>query len=127
MRENVLDDIIQLEKAEMFSQTRYLHHAAERRKGMATNKSGMRPGMSGGKPNADLGQALLAVIGVGLAGGIALVGGAVKLGEKMLDLQVKAYEKIESEREAHRELVRQATANELEFGVDPDASEEEEK
>ena len=98
---------------------------------MATNKSGMKPGKgllnAGRRPDGDLGQSLLAILGIGIAGSIALVGGAVKLGEKMLDLQVKAYEKIESEREAHREFVRQATANELEFGVDPDASEEEEK
>ena len=94
---------------------------------MATNKSGMRPGSGAGrKPDAELGEALLAVIGVGLAGSIALIGGAVKLGEKMLDLQVKAYEKLEAEREARKELVQQVTANDMEFGVDPDASDEEE-
>jgi hypothetical protein len=98
-------------------------------KGMATNKSGMKPGSglsAGRKPDADLGQALLAVIGLGLAGGIALIGGAVKLGEKVLDLQVKAYEKIETERESRREAVRQIAENEMEFGVDPEASDKEE-
>ena len=97
---------------------------------MDNKKSSMRPGPgisgAGRKPDAELGQALLAVIGLGLAGGIALIGGAVKLGEKMLDLQVKAHEKIENEREAHRKAVKQATANDMEFGVDPDASEQEE-
>ena len=74
-------------------------------------KTGMRPGRGltnpGRKPDAELGQALLAVLGLGIAGGIALVGGAVKLGEKMIDLQVKAYEKIEAEREAYKEAVEQ--------------------
>ena len=91
-------------------------------------KTGMRPGRgltnSGRKPDAELGQALLAVLGLGIAGGIALVGGAVKLGEKMLDLQVKAYEKIEAEREAYKEAVREASENDMEFGVDPDSTEE---
>ena len=82
--------------------------------------------LAGRKPDADLGQALLAVIGLGLAGGIALIGGAVKLGEKVLDLQVKAYEKIETERESRREAVRQIAENEMEFGVDPEASDKEE-
>ena len=91
-------------------------------------KTGMRPGSGltnpGGKPDAELGQALLAVLGLGIAGGIALVGGAVKLGEKMIDLQVKAYEKIEAEREAYKEAVREASENDMEFGVDPDSTEE---
>ena len=80
-------------------------------------KTGMRPGRGltnpGRKPDAELGQALLAVLGLGIAGGIALVGGAVKLGEKMIDLQVKAYEKIEAEREAYKEAVRKASENEM--------------
>ena len=60
---------------------------------MATNKSGMKPGKglqnAGRRPDGDLGQSLLAILGLGVAGSIALVGGAVKLGEKMLDLQRK--------------------------------------
>ncbi len=77
----------------------------------------MRPGLgnSGRKPDAELGQALLTLVGVGLAGGIALIGGAIKLGEKILDLQVKAYEKIEAEREAQKQLVREISDSELEF------------
>ena len=95
--------------------------AAERRKDMATNKSGMRPGGGTGRaPDRELGEALLAILGIGIAGGIALVGGAVKLGEKMLDLQVKAYEKIEAEREARREAVRKIAENEIGFGTDPE-------
>ena len=42
----------------------------------------------------------------------------------MLDLQVKAYEKIEAERESFKKEVMEATANDMEFGVDPDAPEE---
>lgn len=95
---------------------------------MASNKSSMRPGSglsgAGRRPDGDLGQSLLAILGIGIAGSIALVGGAVKLGEKMLDLQVKAYEKIEAGRRAQIEAVREAAANELEYGVDPDAPEE---
>lgn len=77
---------------------------------MANRKSSLMPGSglgeAGRKPDADLGQALLAVLGIGIAGSIALVGGAVKLGEKLLDLQNKAYEKVEAEREARREAVK---------------------
>ncbi len=89
--------------------------AAERRRIMS--KSGMRPGLnnSGRKPDAELGQALLTLVGVGLAGGIALIGGAIKLGEKILDLQVKAYERIEAEREAQKQAVRQIADSEMEF------------
>ena len=95
---------------------------------MANNKSSFRPGSglssAGRRPDGDLGQSLLAILGIGIAGSIALVGGAVKLGEKMLDLQVKAYEKIEAEREAYKEAVREASENDMEFGVDPDSTEE---
>ena len=95
---------------------------------MANNKSSFRPGSglssAGRRPDGDLGQSLLAILGIGIAGSIALVGGAVKLGEKMLDIQVKAYEKIEAEREAYKEAVRKASENEMEFGVDPDSTEE---
>lgn len=85
-------------------------------------KSGMRPGFSnsGRKPDAELGQALLAIVGIGLAGGIALIGGAVKLGEKILDLQVRAYEKIESEREAQKQAVKEISAGEMEFASEPE-------
>lgn len=87
---------------------------------MATNKSGMRPGRGPGRvPDKELGEALLAVLGLGVAGGIALIGGAVKLGEKMLDLQVKAYEKIESEREALRAAAREIAETEIEFASEP--------
>ena len=85
------------------------------------SKSGMRPGLNnaGRKPDAELGQALLTLVGVGLAGGIALIGGAIKLGEKILDLQVKAYERIEAEREARREAGREITGNEIGFPSEP--------
>ena len=92
---------------------------------MADRKSSMKPGKPAGRrPDAELGQSLLAILGIGIAGSIALVGSAIKRGEKVLDLQVKAYEKIEAERETHKEAVRKATANDMEFGVDPDAPEE---
>lgn len=84
-------------------------------------KSSMRPGnfgSAGRKPDGELAEALLAVLGVGIAGGIALLGGAIKVGEKVLDMQVKAYEKIEAEREARREAVRKIAENEIEFGSD---------
>ena len=77
---------------------------------MDKNKSSMLPGSglgsAGRKPDGELGQALLTILGIGIAGGIALVGGAVKLGEKLLDLQYKAYDKVEAEREARRQAVR---------------------
>jgi hypothetical protein len=86
-------------------------------------KSSMRPGKglnnAGRRPDAELGQALLAILGIGVAGGIAIVGGALKLGEKVLELQVKAYEKIEAQREAHREAVRALAESESEFASEP--------
>jgi hypothetical protein len=82
-------------------------------------KSSMRPGKglnnAGRRPDAELGQALLAILGIGVAGGIAIVGGALKLGEKVLELQVKAYEKIEAQREANRESVRELAESEMDF------------
>lgn len=82
-------------------------------------KSSMRPGRglrdAGRRPDGDLAQTLLAVLGIGMAGGIALVGGALKLGEKVLDLQVRAYERIEAQREANKEAARQLAENEMEF------------
>ena len=85
------------------------------------NKSGMKPGQSGSESRGsrELGSALLAIVGVGVAGSIALVSGAVKLGEKVLDLQVKAYEKIESEREAQKKAVREIAEAEMEFASEP--------
>lgn len=87
------------------------------RKEEAMGKSGMKPGFgnSGRKPDAELGQALLTLVGAGLAGGIALIGGAIKLGEKILDLQVKAYEKIEAERESQKQAAREIAESEMEF------------
>lgn len=79
----------------------------------------MRPGKglnnAGRRADAELGQALLTILGIGVAGGIALVGGALKLGEKILDLQVRAYEKIEAQRDANRESVRELADNEIDF------------
>ena len=82
-------------------------------------KSSMRPGSglrdAGRRPDGELGQALLAVLGIGIAGGIALIGGALKLGEKILDLQVRAYEKVEAQREAGREAVREIEEKETDY------------
>lgn len=87
---------------------------------MATNKTGLKPGSTGGRgSDRELAEALLTIMGIGIAGGIALIGGALKLGEKMLDLQVKAYERIEAEREARREAVREITGNEIGFPSEP--------
>lgn len=100
----------------------YSHRVtAERygRKEEIMSKTGIRPGNSGKRPDAELGQALLTLVGIGLAGGIALIGGAIKLGEKVLDLQVKAYERIESEREARKEVTRQIAESEMEYPAEP--------
>lgn len=92
-----------------------------RKEEIMAGKSGMRPGMSGSgrKPDAELGQALLAIVGIGLAGGIALIGSAVKLGEKIVDLQVKAYERIEAEREAYKDSVKRIADTEMDFASEP--------
>ena len=58
-------------------------------------------------------------MGIGLAGGIALISGAVKLGEKVLDLQVRAYERIEAEREAQKKAVREIADTEMDFASEP--------
>ena len=95
---------------------------SSRKEEIMAGKSGMRPGRVsvGRKPDAELGQALLTIVGIGLAGGIALIGGAVKLGEKIVDLRVKAYEKIEAEREAYKEAVRELTEGEMDFASEPE-------
>jgi hypothetical protein len=85
---------------------------------MASNKSGLR--QAGKAPDKDLAGALLAVIAAGVAGGIMLVAGAKALGEKIEEKLVSDYKKKEEEREADKEAVREASANDLEFGQDPD-------
>ena len=69
-----------------------------------------------GRPaDAELAEDLLKALAVGVAGGIATIAGAKKIGEGLQTLQEEADRKAEEQREAYREAVRQATANDIEF------------
>lgn len=79
---------------------------------MASNKSNMRgPEASSG---ASLAGTLLRMLAVGVAGGIALIGGAKKLGEQIEKKQKEEYIKLEKEREAQVEAAKAAAAADAE-------------
>lgn len=73
---------------------------------------------AGARANSDLAEALLKIIAVGLAGGIATIAGAKKLGEEILEIQDNAEEKLERQRAAYKEAVRKAAENEFEIEYD---------
>ena len=60
----------------------------------------------GGKAGLDLAGTLIKVVAIGVAGGAALIGGAMAVGEKLLDKQKADHEKLEAQREAYNEEVR---------------------
>jgi hypothetical protein len=80
-----------------------------RRYKMSSNKSGLRN--AGSKPNAELGDALLSILAVGVVGGAALIGAAKKLGDHIVNKQAEDQDRKEAERDAQKEAVRQAAAN----------------
>ena len=68
-----------------------------------------------GRPaDSDLAESLLKMIAVGVAGGIALIAGAKKLGEELQDIQEDIASKYKEQREAYKQAVRAAVANEIE-------------
>ena len=69
---------------------------------MASNKSGMS-GASNGS-GGSLASTLLAVLAGGIAGGALLLAGSKALGDKLTDMQVEEYEKIERMREEARKF-----------------------
>lgn len=77
---------------------------------MASKKSGLKN--AGSKAGGGLGEALLKIIAVGVAGGALLISGAKTLGEALLDKQESDSRKLESQREADKEAVRRIMANE---------------
>lgn len=70
---------------------------------------------AGARANSDLAEALLKIIAVGVAGGIATIAGAKKLGEEIQELQESAEEKMQAQREAYKQAVRKAAENEFEI------------
>lgn len=79
---------------------------------MSSNKSGMRPARRDSGPS--LAGTLLKIVAIGVAGGAALIGGAMKLGEQIENKQREDYIRLEEEREAQKEAVRAAAANDAE-------------
>ena len=68
-----------------------------------------------GRPaDSELAEALLRIIAIGVAGGIATIAGAKKLGEGIQSLQEDAALRLQEEREAYKRAVRAAAANEFE-------------
>lgn len=68
-----------------------------------------------GKPaDSDLAEELIKLIGIAVAGGIALITGAKKFGESLQNMQSEAERKAEEQRQRYKEAVRQAVENEVE-------------
>ena len=80
---------------------------------------------AGARANSDLAEALLKIIAVGVAGGIATIAGAKKLGESIVEMQDNAEDKLEAQRAAYREAVRKAAENEFEIEYEAFKDEEE--
>ena len=74
---------------------------------MASNKTGMRAAK--GSVKKGLGNALIRIVAVGVAGGTVLIGSAKKLGEAIERKQSDDQKKLEARREADREEVRRIT------------------
>lgn len=70
---------------------------------------------AGRAADQDLAGTLLKLIAVGVAGGIATIAGAKKVGEEIVSMQEEAARQEEARREAYRESVREATANDVDF------------
>ena len=75
---------------------------------MATNKAGMSNGAD--RSGGSLASTLLAILAGGIAGGAMLLAGAKALGEKIEEIQVDEYERIEKQREEDKELANLITA-----------------
>lgn len=85
---------------------------------MASNKAKIRNAQAAA--DLHLGRVLIKIVAVGFAGGVALIGSAKALGEKLEAKQVKDYEKREAEREAGKENVRRIMENSVEAEYDSD-------
>ncbi|MBO5513068.1 MAG: hypothetical protein J5961_00580 [Mogibacterium sp.] len=83
---------------------------------MASNKAKIRNAQAGA--DLHLGRVLIKIVAVGFAGGVALIGSAKALGEKLEDKHVKDFEKREAEREAAKEDVRRIMKNSVEAEYD---------
>ena len=83
---------------------------------MASNKAKIRNAQAGA--DLHLGRVLIKIVAVGFAGGVALIGSAKALGEKLEDKHVKDFEKCEAEREAAKEDVRRIMKNSVEAEYD---------
>lgn len=85
---------------------------------MANRKSfNFRTPVSTNIDNAEVADALLKIIGIGVAGGIMLIKGSQKLGEKLESALVSAQDKLEERKAADRAEVRRIIESEEE-GLD---------
>lgn len=71
---------------------------------MASNKTGMSEQKR--QPDRKLGRTLIAIMALGAGGGTVLITTAKKLGEKILELQRRRYERLERQRELDKEDVK---------------------
>lgn len=77
-----------------------------------------------GRPaDAELAEALLRIIAIGVAGGIATIAGAKKFGEGLQNMQEEAAARLEEERAAYKRAVKAAAANEFEVEYESMAAE----
>ncbi len=77
---------------------------------------------AGRAADSALAEELLKLIAIGVAGGIATIAGAKKLGESLQEMQAEAVRKAEEQRERYKEAVRQVVANEIETEYETDDS-----
>lgn len=77
---------------------------------------------AGRAADSELAEELLKLIAIGVAGGIATIAGAKKLGESLQGMQEEAARKAEEQRQRYKEAVRQAVANEVETEYEEDDS-----
>lgn len=69
---------------------------------------------AGRRPDTDFAESLLKILAVGVAGGLATILGAKKVGEEIQKSQVKSARRNEEQREADKEAVRRT----IEYDVD---------
>jgi hypothetical protein len=70
---------------------------------------------AGLRADRDLAEALLRVIAIGLAGGIATIAGAKKFGEGLQEMQERNDRRMAEERAAYKKAVRRIAENEFEI------------
>ena len=73
---------------------------------------------AGRSADSELVEALLGIIAIGVAGGLAAIAGAKKLGEEIQELQEERARKLAEKKAAYKQKVREVVANEVETQYD---------